>query len=443
MQEHEGKQGAPRAVDFSALANYGQLAEKGGSSADCEEKKDGNYRKAVDCIYRFIDNQDLGDWPVGLSSMVKRTCRRWLLEGYAPTDEVLAQANEMQLDDDQIEAFTNLIYNELGISAEPENVEALDISTELSQYKTAITQLTGSFSLLSNCKSFGKMSKEDSARAILLYREGQAAQEKLDSCKDLSGAERSRLNAAVAAGQEARDRLVLGNLGLVISVVRSCSGTSSQVEDLVQDGILGLLRAVERFEPKRAAFSTYATIWVRKYVLQGITVFARQIPLSAEAVTVLSKVARCSNDYEARTGKKPSVDELAEMTGLPQRCISNAMRNEQQSQTFSADAQTRDHSFDPGSSYLDMIEDPTAQTQYDEVLDEMKEIDIKKAIYKILPPTDAIVICNRFGLEDGRVKTQGELGELLGCKKQRIQQIEKQALQKLQWNKQYLLESAA
>ena len=63
MQEHEGKQGAPRTVDFSALADYGQLAEKGGSSADCEEKKDGNYRKAVDCIYRFIDNQDMGDLP--------------------------------------------------------------------------------------------------------------------------------------------------------------------------------------------------------------------------------------------------------------------------------------------------------------------------------------------------------------------------------------------
>lgn len=443
MQEHEGKQGAPRTVDFSALADYGQLAEKGGSSADCEEKKDGNYRKAVDCIYRFIDNQDMGDWPVGLSSMVKRTCRRWLLEGYAPTDEVLAQANEMRLDDDQIEAFTDLIYDELGISAEPENVEALDISEELSQYKTTITQLTGSFSLLSNCKTFGKMSKEDSARAILLYREGQAAREKLDSCKDLSGAERSRLNAAVAAGQDAKDRLVLGNLGLVISVVRSYYSASSQAEDLVQDGILGLLRAVERFEPKRAAFSTYATIWVRKYVLQGITALTRQIPLSAETATVLSKVARCTNEYEIRTGKKPSIEELAGMTGLPPRCISNAMHNEQQSQTFSADAQAGDRYFDPGSSCLEMIADPTAEARYDEVLEEMKEIDIKKAIYEILPPTDAIIICNRFGLEDGRPKTQGELGELLGCKKQRIQQIEKQALQRLQWNKQYLLGSAA
>ena len=182
---------------------------------------------------------------------------------------------------------------------------------------------------------------------------------------------------------------------------------------------------------------------MRKYVLQGITALTRQIPLSAETATVLSKVARCTNEYEIRTGKKPSIDELAGMTGLPPRCISNAMHNEQQSQTFSADAQVGDRYFDPGSSCLEMIADPTAEARYDEVLEEMKEIDIKKAIYEILPPTDAIIICNRFGLEDGRPKTQGELGELLGCKKQRIQQIEKQALQRLQWNKQYLLGSAA
>lgn len=98
------------------------------------------------------------------------------------------------------------------------------------------------------------------------------------------------------------------------------------------------------------------------------------------------------------------------MTGLPPRCISNAMHNEQQSQTFSADAQVGDRYFDPGSSCLEMIADPTAEARYDEVLEEMKEIDIKKAIYEILPPTDAIIICNRFGLEDGRPKTQGELG---------------------------------
>jgi RNA polymerase primary sigma factor len=225
---------------------------------------------------------------------------------------------------------------------------------------------------------------------------------------------------------EARDQMVRANLRLVVNIARSYTGKGLALQDLIEEGNLGLLRAVEGFDPRmNTRFSTYASYWIKQSIKRALVNTAKTIRVPAYMVELLAKWRRASAKLQEELGRAPSQDEVARVLDLPKKklnIIKKAIR------IYNAVPQT--DQTENGWSIDEMLMDGRAKAPDTE----MVETDDLKQVMQMLDKMDqreATVLRMRFGLDDEQPKTLKEIGERLGLTRERVRQIESEALQKL------------
>ena len=224
---------------------------------------------------------------------------------------------------------------------------------------------------------------------------------------------------------EAKDKLVNSNLRLVISVARKSQGFGLPLSDLVQEGMLGLIRAVEKFDWRRGyKFSTYGTLWIRQAIQRGLANSGRTVRLPVHIGTRARKIARTERELAAKFGRDPTVEELAEAVELPAVEI-ELIRSADQTPA-SLDKPVGD-SEETSLGDLVASERPSPEA---EALDTARDQGVEEALVK-LPDDEEKVVRLRFGLGGERPVALSETGRRLGISGEQVRQLERRALERL------------
>jgi RNA polymerase primary sigma factor len=234
---------------------------------------------------------------------------------------------------------------------------------------------------------------------------------------------------AVAIGQgdpHARDRMVRANLRLVVNIARGYTGKGLNLQDLIEEGNLGLLRAVEGFDPAMGTrFSTYASYWIKQSIKRALINSAKTIRIPAYMVELLSKWRRASSRLTEELGRTPTPEEVARVLGLPRKklpIIKKAIK------IYNLTPQTDQG--DAGWSLGEMIMDDRMRTPEDELVEHDNLAHVLERL-DVMDQREATVLRMRFGLADHEPRTLKEIGESLGLTRERVRQIETEALGKL------------
>jgi RNA polymerase primary sigma factor len=278
-------------------------------------------------------------------------------------------------------------------------------------------------------KSIGRTSLLTAEQEVDLAKRIEAglyAEHKLDTEPDLDPEYRRELAALAEDGRRAKAHMLEANLRLVVSVAKKYSDRGLTLLDVVQEGNLGLIRAVEKFDyTKGYKFSTYAMWWIRQAIQRGFADSARTIRLPVHVLEMLSKLSRVERDMHQRLGREPTPEELAvELDRTPDQ-IEELLRTSRQ--PISLDSTIGE---DGETSIGDLIEDVDAP-EASELVDRQLMASQLRSALGCLSQREATIMSMRFGLYDGNPHTLDEIGRALGLTRERIRQLEKQSLSKL------------
>ncbi|MCL2306271.1 MAG: RNA polymerase sigma factor RpoD/SigA [Planctomycetaceae bacterium] len=243
----------------------------------------------------------------------------------------------------------------------------------------------------------------------------------------LNAKEEQRLAIAIGDGDlEARDKMVRANLRLVVNIARGYTGKGLGLQDLIEEGNLGLLRAVEGFDPGMGTrFSTYASYWIKQSIKRALINSAKAIRIPAYMVELLSKWRRASNRLSDELGRNPTPEEVARILGLPRKklpIIKKAIL------IYNLTPQT--DQADIGWSLGEMIMDERSRSPDEELL-ESDNLSFVMSQLDQMDPRESAVLRMRFGLGQYEPQTLKEIGEALGLTRERVRQIETEALNRL------------
>jgi RNA polymerase primary sigma factor len=243
----------------------------------------------------------------------------------------------------------------------------------------------------------------------------------------LNAAEERELATRIGQGDtRARDRMVRANLRLVVNIARGYSGKGLGLQDLIEEGNLGLLRAVEGFDPAMGTrFSTYASYWIKQSIKRALINSGKTIRIPAYMVELLSKWRRANIRLTEELGRTPTPEEVARVLGLPKKklpIIKKAIK------IYNATPQT--DQTEAGWTLGDMVMDEK-QIAPDDALVESDSLRHVMTMLETMDPREATVLRMRFGLDNNDPRTLKEIGEQLGLTRERVRQIESEALNRM------------
>lgn len=352
-------------------------------------------------------------------------------QGFVTYDDVLQVMPEAENNMDQLEdTFASLFEHgiEVGAVREEEQNEPSEADVEMVEDDFDLSQIEIDDSISLYLKEIGRvplLTAEEEVSLAKRMEKGRDARRLLTLGVD-DWDERERLLWQVRDGQSAQEHLIKANSRLVVSVAKKYVGRGVPFLDLIQEGNIGLIRAVKKFDYRRGyKFSTYATWWIRQAVTRAIADQGRTIRVPVHMYEQINRLTRTSRQLVQELGRDPTTEEIADELGVTPRKVEHIMRVSQRPLSLEMPVGEEE------DSYLgDFIEDEDADAPGDaagqrllrEVIDE---------IFQSLTPREVRILQLRFGLVDGYCYTLEEVGKKFGVTRERIRQIEAQALSRL------------
>ncbi len=270
------------------------------------------------------------------------------------------------------------------------------------------------------------LTKDDETRLAQQAEAGREARAELTADEAHSPAHRRELRRAVQTGDAAVETFVNGNLRLVVSIAKRYQGAHMPLLDLIQEGNLGLIHAVEKFDWRKGfKFSTYATWWIRQAITRGIANGGRTIRLPVHATDLLNSTLKSRGRLEAQLGRRPSVSELAADLEVGVERVIDVLRH---ASTPGSLSQPLGH--DSDAELGDLLADPTAVSPADAATASLLPGDVSKMLVA-LNDREREIVQLRFGLDRGEPRTLEQVGLRFGLTRERIRQIEARAMSKL------------
>ncbi len=255
---------------------------------------------------------------------------------------------------------------------------------------------------------------------------GRAAAETLDTAENLTDDDIDELINIRETGDAARAHLIRANTRLVVSIAKKYRGRGLQFLDLIQEGNVGLMKAVEKYDYRRGnRFSTYATWWIRQAVTRALANHGRTIRIPAHLGGRISKLYQVAQELEQEYGRQPTAEEIAQTMELPAERVRWMLRTSRQ--PVHLERPVGDES---DAELGDFIEDIEAPPPAEMVASNMLTEELGDILDQ-LTPREARILRLRYGLQDGESRTLKEVGEMFGLSRERIRQLEKEALRKL------------
>ncbi len=254
---------------------------------------------------------------------------------------------------------------------------------------------------------------------------GEKALEKLDKAKKLTAKQRSDLERTVRHGRQSKRRFIQSNLRLVVSIAKKYSAAGLPLLDLIQEGNLGLMRAVEKFDWQRGfKFSTYATWWIRQAITRAIADKARTIRIPVHMVETLYRVRKVQSELLEKLGREPTIEEIAHQADLTPDKVREAFR------VLPEPVSLHEPVGDEDAELGDFIEDEDVEGPFQAAAVALRQEDLWDMLGS-LSERERKVLALRFGLVTGEPRTLEEVGKEFNLTRERIRQIEAKALSKL------------
>jgi len=259
---------------------------------------------------------------------------------------------------------------------------------------------------------------KDIGQVKLLTRE-----EEIELAHAISNARGSIDEIAIMHGKNARDKMILANMRLVVSIAKKYAYSNLELMDLIQDGSMGLMKAVDRFQVERGfKFSTYATWWIRQSISRSISDTSRTIRLPVYIHDMLSAVRKVKRHYFNEYGMEPNIEIISEISGIPVSTLKML-------ELYNSDTISINQPLDDDSTLADIIKDnktPTPEEYYNfKVL-----VAYVQSILEELTKREREIIKMRYGIESDK-KTLDEIGKIFGITRERVRQLESNAIKKL------------
>lgn len=328
------------------------------------------------------------------------------------SDENIVNTILQDIEDDQMDLVYSIL-SEQGISLDSANV---NVDLDINEANEDDDENDGT----KNKEQYYSDNSKDIDGLVVYLKE-------IGNVPLLTQEEEIALFQRVANGDEyAKQRIISSNLRLVVSIAKHYRAPNMTLQDLIQEGSLGLIRSIDKFEYKKGfKFSTYATWWIKQAITRAISDQSRIVRVPVHMNESINKMQRAKNNFVNAHHREPSDTELAELMGITKRKL-------REIQTAAADTiSTETPVGEEGDTTLgDFIVDKDSQTAEQNVIEQEKHNRIMMAI-ETLTPREQMVIIKRFGLDGGREYTLDEIGKEIGVTRERVRQIEGKALRKL------------